>query len=295
MDIEGLGEKRVVQLVEAGLLSDPGDIYALRSGRASSALERFGDLSVDNLIGAIEASKSRPLSRLLVGLGVRHLGPTGSRALARATGSLDALMAASVDELAVVEGIGPVIADSVVEFLASPANRHVIDKLRAAGVDLGEPGARPRATWRCGATSGLLGRTGRTGRSGRSGLLAPTMSVVTADRMGREMGPSRRWRAARSSSPAPSRATPERRPRRPSSPGAGNPPAACRPGRGPWCSEPSPAPPSSKRPRSWEFLSSRPISSRPSSRAAKPPGPQDPRATRLTSGGRPPTQEKGRR
>jgi DNA ligase (NAD+) len=142
MDIEGLGEKRVVQLVEAGLLSDPGDLYMLRSTPLLS-LERFGDLSVDNLLGAVEASKSRPLSRLLVGLGIRHLGPTGSRAIARAYGSLDAVMAADVAELAAVEGIGPVIADSVVEFLSSPANRAVIDKLRAARVGLEEPGARP--------------------------------------------------------------------------------------------------------------------------------------------------------
>ncbi len=104
-------------------------------------LERFGDLSVENLLGAIEASKGRPLSRLLVGLGVRHLGPTGGRALARAYRTLDALMAADVTELAAVEGIGPVIADSVVEFLASPANQHVIDKLRHAQVALFEPGA----------------------------------------------------------------------------------------------------------------------------------------------------------
>ncbi|HUY21934.1 MAG TPA: NAD-dependent DNA ligase LigA [Acidimicrobiales bacterium] len=144
MDIEGLGDKRVVQLVEAGLLSDPGDVYALRSAPLV-ALERFGDLSVDNLLAAIEASKGRPLSRLLVGLGIRHLGPTGSRAVARAYGSLDALVGVEVTELAAVEGIGPVIADSVVEFLASPANRSVIDKLRAAGVGFVEPGARPVA------------------------------------------------------------------------------------------------------------------------------------------------------
>ena len=141
LDIEGLGEKRVVQLVDAGLLSDLGDIYSLGS-EPLVALERFGDLSVDNLLAAVEASKARPLSRLLVGLGIRHLGPTGSRALARAYGSLDGLMAATdIAELAAVEGIGPVIADSVVEFLALPANQHVIDKLRAAEVALVEPGA----------------------------------------------------------------------------------------------------------------------------------------------------------
>jgi DNA ligase (NAD+) len=168
LDIEGMGEKRVAQLVEAGLLSDPGDIYALRSGPLVS-LERFGDLSVDNLLAAIEASKTRPLSRLLVGLGVRHLGPTGSRALARAYGSLDALMAAELTELAAVEGIGPVIADSVVEFLALPANQHVIDKLRAAGVALVETGATTgaRAAGGAGRTGGADG-TGGAGGAGRA-------------------------------------------------------------------------------------------------------------------------------
>ena len=131
-----MGEKRVIQLVEAELLSDPGDIYTLSTAPLVT-LERFGDLSVDNLLAAVEASKTRPLSRLLVGLGIRHLGPTGSRALARAYGSLDALMAAELPELAAVEGIGPVIADSVVEFLAAPANHHVIDKLRAAACRTG--------------------------------------------------------------------------------------------------------------------------------------------------------------
>ncbi len=162
LDIEGLGEKRVVQLVEAGLLSDPGDIYALASAPLVT-LERFGDLSVVNLLGAIEASKGRPLSRLLVGLGVRHLGPTGSRALARAYGSLDALMAATdIAELAAVEGIGPVIADSVVEFLASPANQHVIDKLRAAEVALVEPDGAAGA-----------GRSGAGSVAGAGGGVAP--------------------------------------------------------------------------------------------------------------------------
>jgi DNA ligase (NAD+) len=147
MDIEGMGEKRVVQLVEEGLLSDPGDIYSLEPAPLV-AIERFGDLSVDNLLGAIERSKSRPLSRLLVGLGIRHLGPTGARALARAYGTLDALMTSPIDAIAATEGVGPVIADSVVEFLALPANRAVIDKLRAADVNLTEPvaaGARPAA------------------------------------------------------------------------------------------------------------------------------------------------------
>ena len=139
MDIEGLGEKRVVQLVDGGLLSDLGDIYGLDARRLVE-MERMGELSVENLLRAIEDSKSRPLSRVLVGLGIRHLGPTGSRALSRSLGSLGALAEASAEQLAAVEGVGAVIADSVAEFLSLPANQAVIDKLRVAGVNLDEPG-----------------------------------------------------------------------------------------------------------------------------------------------------------
>jgi DNA ligase (NAD+) len=146
MDIEGLGEKRVVQLVEAGLVSDVGDIYSLQAP-ALIEIERMGALSVENLLGAIEDSKSRLLSRVLVGLGIRHLGPTGSRALARTYGTLDAIAGASVEELAAVDGIGTVIAESVVEFLGATTNRAVLDKLRRAGLALTEPGGgRPAAT-----------------------------------------------------------------------------------------------------------------------------------------------------
>jgi DNA ligase (NAD+) len=139
MDIEGLGEKRVIQLVEAGLVSDVGDIYSLEA-TSLVEIERMGVLSVENLLGAIESSKSRPLSRVLVGLGIRHLGPTGSRALARTYGTLDAIMAASVEELAAVDGIGTIIAESVVEFLGTATNAAVLDKLTAAGLSLTESG-----------------------------------------------------------------------------------------------------------------------------------------------------------
>jgi DNA ligase (NAD+) len=138
MDIEGLGEKRVVQLVEAGMLADPGDIYSLERDRLV-ALERMAATSADNLLQAIDVSKSRPLSRLLVALGIRHLGPTGARALAGAFGSLDAIVASSAGALAAVEGIGQVIADSVAEFLTRDTNTVVLDKLRSAGVETTEP------------------------------------------------------------------------------------------------------------------------------------------------------------
>jgi len=173
MDIEGLGEKRVAQLVGAALLLDIGDVYALDAA-GLLGVERFADLSVDNLLRAIEASKGRPLSRLLVGLGIRHLGPTGARAVARAYGSLDALAAADVGEVAAVEGIGPVIADSVVEFLASASNRAVLDKLRRAGVSLVEPGARPSAAAGAGVTPDPGGR--RAGGGAAPALLPQTLA-----------------------------------------------------------------------------------------------------------------------
>ena len=167
------------------MLSDPGDIYALSSAPLVT-LERFGDLSVENLLGAIEASKGRPLSRLLVGLGVRHLGPTGSRALARAYRSLDALVAADMSELAAVEGIGPVIADSVVEFLASPANQHVIDKLRAAQVALSEPGAGGGAgVGAAGAGAGAAGAGAAGGGAGAGGGRSTRHSPPRRSRAGR--------------------------------------------------------------------------------------------------------------
>jgi DNA ligase (NAD+) len=139
MDIEGLGEQRVVQLVGAGLLADPADLYVLEAGPLVG-LEGLGEISAANLLSAIEASKSRPLSRLLVALGIRHVGPTVARALGRAFGSLDALSAAPAEALAAVDGVGGIIADSVVEFLVHPGNADVLARLRGAGVTLTEPG-----------------------------------------------------------------------------------------------------------------------------------------------------------
>jgi DNA ligase (NAD+) len=136
MDIEGLGEQRVQEFASLGLLRDIGDIYALDWDRIGT-LEGYGEVSVRNLRGAIEASKSQPLARLLVGLNIRHLGPTGAQALARAFGDLDAIMAAPADVIAGVEGVGPTIAASVRSWFDEDANRQVIEKLRAAGVDFG--------------------------------------------------------------------------------------------------------------------------------------------------------------
>jgi DNA ligase (NAD+) len=140
MDIEGFGEKRVAQFLELGLLRDLADVFALDYDRIR-ALEGFGEISVRNLQHAIEASKERPLANLLVGLGIRHLGPTGSQALAGAAGDLDTIIATGEDELAAIEGVGPVIAASVREFFDDPVNLAIVEKLRAAGVNFRGPDA----------------------------------------------------------------------------------------------------------------------------------------------------------
>ncbi|HET9072285.1 MAG TPA: NAD-dependent DNA ligase LigA [Acidimicrobiales bacterium] len=142
MDIEHLGERTVSQFARAGLLGDVADIYELDLD-AVRAFEGWGETSVANLAAAIEASKTRPLANLLVGLSIRHLGATGSQLLARAFGHLDRILEASTDEMAVVEGVGPVIAASVHGFFALDRNRDVVERLRRSGLNLEGP-AEPR-------------------------------------------------------------------------------------------------------------------------------------------------------
>ncbi len=144
MDIEGLGEQRVKLFVGRGVLNDVADLYGFTPA-TFEGMEGFGDRSVANLLGAIDGSRSRPLSRVLIGLGIRHLGQVGSLALARAFGTLDAVLAAGEPALAAVDGVGPVIAASVVAWFASGVNREVVDRLAAAGVNLEEPGGGPGA------------------------------------------------------------------------------------------------------------------------------------------------------
>lgn len=142
MDIEGLGEKRVLQLTGAGLLRDVGDIYSLRY-EDLFGMDGFGDLSARNLLAAIEASKSRPLANLLTGLGIRHVGGRGAEVLADARGHVDRIMEASEEELAATPGVGPVIARAVHAFFALETNRAVIDKLRRAGVNFAGSASAP--------------------------------------------------------------------------------------------------------------------------------------------------------
>jgi DNA ligase (NAD+) len=144
MDIEGLGEERVAQFVHAGLLSDAADVYRLTVEQLVP-LERIGERSAQQLVAAIDGSRSRPLAKLLVGLGIRHVGPTAAIALAREVGSLDAIATADPATLAAVDGVGGVIAESVRAFFANERNRALIEKLRMEGVNFeGPPRAHPR-------------------------------------------------------------------------------------------------------------------------------------------------------
>ncbi|HEX4493983.1 MAG TPA: NAD-dependent DNA ligase LigA [Acidimicrobiia bacterium] len=142
LDIEGLGEERVSQFVREGLLVDAGDIYSLSLDRLV-ALERIGERSARLLLDAIEASKPQPLWRVLVGLGIPHVGPTAAQALATGVGGLDRVASATVEELVECEGIGQIIAVSVQKFFGLDRNHLVIEKLRAAGVNFDGPEPAP--------------------------------------------------------------------------------------------------------------------------------------------------------
>ena len=133
MDIEGLGDRLVDQLVDAGLVRTPADLYRLDVARLAG-LERMAEKSAANVIAAIERSKDAALGRFVFALGIRHVGEVTARDLGRHFGSLDALMAADAQALLEAPDVGPVVAESVARFFAEPHNREVIADLRAAGV-----------------------------------------------------------------------------------------------------------------------------------------------------------------
>jgi DNA ligase (NAD+) len=133
MDIDGLGEKIVQQLVEVGLVKDVGDLYHLTEGDLIP-LERFAAKSARNIISAIEASREVPLWRLINALGIRYVGEATAHLLARHFPSLDKLMAADQEALLHVEGVGEQVAASLREFFANERNQALLKKLTAAGV-----------------------------------------------------------------------------------------------------------------------------------------------------------------
>ena len=133
MDIEGLGEKLVDQLVDAGLVHTPADIYKLRVDTLAG-LERMAEKSAANVVAAIDKSRETTLARFVFALGIRHVGEESAKDLARHFGSLDDLMAADESSLLEVRDVGPVLAESIRQFFAEAHNRGVIARLRTAGV-----------------------------------------------------------------------------------------------------------------------------------------------------------------
>jgi DNA ligase (NAD+) len=140
MDIRGLSYARIEQLIGAGLVKDPADLYALTRDQLLE-LEGYADKGTDALLAAIAASKSQPLSRLLGALGIRHVGALAAQLLAQHFGTLDALMSASADDILNVRGIGATIANGVVAYFSDPAGRALVEKLRDRGVSFTEPRA----------------------------------------------------------------------------------------------------------------------------------------------------------
>ncbi|MFP5401140.1 MAG: NAD-dependent DNA ligase LigA [Gammaproteobacteria bacterium] len=165
MDIEGLGDKLVDQLVDAAIVKTPVDLYRL-GVLALANLERMGEKSAHKLLAAIESSRSTTLARFIFALGIRNVGEATARDLARHFGNLDALLAAGVDALQQVPDVGPIVAKSIAEFFAEPHNREVIEQLRAAGVHWTE--GEPQGT-----VAGAL--------AGKTFVLTGTLPTLTRD------------------------------------------------------------------------------------------------------------------
>jgi len=138
MDIDGLGPKLVHQLNQAGLVSDPADLYYLSNDQLAN-LERMAEKSAQNLLDALQRSKTRPLARILFALGIRHVGDHVASVLAGHFGGIDAIARATQEELESVEEVGPAVAAAVRAFFDNPDNLRVIQKLRKAGVQFPEP------------------------------------------------------------------------------------------------------------------------------------------------------------
>jgi DNA ligase (NAD+) len=134
LDIEGLGEKNVIALLGSGLIRDPADIFTLTREQVVQ-LDRFAEVSARKLVDAIQAKKQPGLARFIYGLGIRHIGVQTAIDLANTFKSIDALPAATIDDLSAVEGIGDVVAESVVEWFAEPANQQLMQKFKEFGVE----------------------------------------------------------------------------------------------------------------------------------------------------------------
>ena len=179
MDIDGLSYARIQQLLEAGYVHDVADLYDVTVEQLV-ALERFGHKSAENLVAAIAASKQQPLSRLLFGLGIRHVGAQAAQLLARQYGTLDAMMAATPAQLGEVRGIGDIIAASVAAWFADDAVQALLAKLRARGLRADEPNAVQADGPLTGATIVLTGTLPTLSRGEATTLVEQAGGRVTS-------------------------------------------------------------------------------------------------------------------
>jgi DNA ligase (NAD+) len=198
MDIRGLSYARIEQLIAAEMVHDVADLYALTVEQLTT-LERFAAKSAENLVEAIAASRAQPLSRLLFGLGIRHVGQTAAQLLARHFGSMESLAAASVDDVLAIRGIGQGIAEATVAFFHDPSAQTLVAKLTDAGLTTTEPvavaagGAFQGMTFVVTGTLPTLSRTQATelieSRGGRvtSGVSKATTAVVVGEDAGSKL------------------------------------------------------------------------------------------------------------
>jgi DNA ligase (NAD+) len=139
LDIDGLGYETAVALLDNGRLGDVGDVFHL-TAESFEGLRGFGEKKVAQILSGLEAARQRPLWRLLVGLSIRHVGPTAAQALARELRSIDAIAAAGADDLAAVDGVGPTIAQAVVEWFDDARHQELVERIRAGGARVEEAG-----------------------------------------------------------------------------------------------------------------------------------------------------------
>lgn len=178
MDIRGIGESLVDRLLESGLLTSVADLYQLRPEDLSE-LDRMGDKSADNICNQIEKSKEQPLSRLLHGLGIRHVGAKAARALADAFKTMDDLRSSGKEAISELDGIGETVADAVQEFFRAPGTVDLIQALAAAGVNMRQPEQAPVDTALSGQTIVLTGELSRMTRKAATELLESLGATVT--------------------------------------------------------------------------------------------------------------------
>ncbi|HEY9888582.1 MAG TPA: NAD-dependent DNA ligase LigA, partial [Candidatus Obscuribacterales bacterium] len=181
LDINGVGVKWVEQWVEQGLVRSVADLYHLTVEQLMT-LDRMGEKSATKLVAAIAASKQQPWSRVLYGLGIRHVGTVNAQVLAQQFPSVEALKAAKIEDIEAVYGIGPEIAQSVYEWLRNPANGHLLEQLQAVGVQLASavaPAAPAAALPLAGKTLVLTGTLPTLSRSEAKALIEKAGGKVT--------------------------------------------------------------------------------------------------------------------